>query len=67
MKIYFEHVGKEKYLGAWLDYQSEIPNIGDFVMLSADMHENKEKYKVVKRIFLEDYVKLCVINTDGYI
>ena len=28
---------------------------------------NGEEYKVVKRIFTEDYVTLVVMSTDGYI
>lgn len=65
MTIYFENGKNEKHICTWDNYQSVMPNIGDYVMLD-DMF-NKEEYKVVKRIFTEEYVTLVVISTDGYI
>ena len=65
MTIYFENGKNEKHICTWDNYQSAMPNIGDYVMLD-DMF-NKEEYKVVKRIFTEEYVTLVAMNTDGYI
>lgn len=65
MTIYFENGKNEKHIYSWDNYQAAVPNIGDYVML--DVMFNKEKYKVIKRIFTEDYVTLVVIGTDGYI
>ena len=65
MTIYFENGKNKKHICTWDNYQSTMPNIGDYVIL--DVMFNKEEYKVVKRIFTEDYVTLVVMNTDGYI
>lgn len=65
MTIFFENGKNEQHICTWDNYQSAMPNIGDYVMLD-DMF-NKEEYKVVKRIFTEDYVTLVVMSTDGYI
>jgi len=65
MTIYFENGKNEKHICTWDNYQAVVPNIGDHVMLNLISY--KEEYKVVKRIFTEEYVTLVVMNTDGYI
>ena len=65
MTIYFENGKNKQSICSWDNYQSAVPNIGDYVMLN--VMYNKEEYKVVKRIFTEEYVTLVVMSTDGYI
>lgn len=65
MIIFFENGENEKHICTWDNYQAAVPNIGDYVMLN-DMY-NKEEYKVIKRVFTEEYITLVVMSTDGYI
>ena len=65
MTIYFENGKNEQNICIWDNYQAAVPNIGDYVMLGFMF--NKKEYKVVKRIFTEDYIRLVVMHTDGYI
>jgi hypothetical protein len=65
MIIFFENSKNEKIICTWDNYQGAVPNIGDHVMLNLISY--KEEFKVIKRIFTEEYVTLVVMSTDGYI